>query len=120
MVQDNSQRGQNLAAPTEGVNGAKIAKLTPSKTLTSSTCNPYIKTFKAMEYAARGPVILRAMEIETELRSGVKKTFSQVIKANLGDAHAMGQKPITFIRQVFVSSFPPACSKLDKRLIFFS
>jgi len=23
-----------------------------------------------------------------------------VIKANIGDAHAMGQKPITFIRQV--------------------
>jgi alanine transaminase len=23
-----------------------------------------------------------------------------VVKANLGDAHAMGQKPITFLRQV--------------------
>jgi len=26
--------------------------------------------------------------------------FKNVIKANIGDAHAMGQRPITFIRQV--------------------
>ena len=31
---------------------------------------------------------------------GVEKPFSSVIKANIGDAHAMGNKPITFIRQV--------------------
>lgn len=76
-----------------------------NKTLTTSTCNPYIKTFKAMEYAARGPVILRAMQIEAELRSGVKKPFRQVIKANLGDAHAMGQKPLSFVRQVCVRTY---------------
>ncbi|CAG7661616.1 unnamed protein product, partial [Allacma fusca] len=52
-----------------------------------------------MEYAARGPVICRAMKIDAELRQGVKMPFSSVIKANIGDAHAMGQKPMTFIRQ---------------------
>ncbi|NWQ87815.1 ALAT1 aminotransferase, partial [Burhinus bistriatus] len=31
---------------------------------------------------------------------GVPKPFTEVIKANIGDAHAMGQKPITFLRQV--------------------
>lgn len=31
---------------------------------------------------------------------GVTKPFSEVIKANIGDAHAMGQQPITFLRQV--------------------
>jgi hypothetical protein len=35
-----------------------------------------------------------------ELEAGVKKPFANVIKANIGDAHAMGNKPITFIRQV--------------------
>lgn len=34
------------------------------------------------------------------LFQGVKKPFTEVIKANIGDAHAMGQKPITFFRQV--------------------
>ncbi|NXI54971.1 ALAT2 aminotransferase, partial [Chloroceryle aenea] len=31
---------------------------------------------------------------------GVPKPFTEVIKANIGDAHAMGQRPITFLRQV--------------------
>ena len=30
----------------------------------------------------------------------MEKPFRSVIKANIGDAHAMGNKPITFIRQV--------------------
>lgn len=34
------------------------------------------------------------------LFQGVKKPFTEVIRANIGDAHAMGQKPITFLRQV--------------------
>lgn len=34
------------------------------------------------------------------LFQGAKKPFTEVIKANIGDAHAMGQKPITFFRQV--------------------
>ncbi len=38
------------------------------------------------------------------LLQGVKKPFEEVIKANIGDAHAMGQRPITFFRQVRDSS----------------
>jgi alanine transaminase len=34
------------------------------------------------------------------LLKGLKKPFTEVIKANIGDCHAMGQVPITFIRQV--------------------
>ncbi len=38
---------------------------------------------------------------------GVKKPFQDVIKANIGDAHAMQNKPITFIRQVMaLVSYP--------------
>ena len=45
-------------------------------------------------------------DLHTDTRSGVffpqgeKKPFTSVIRANIGDAHAMGQKYITFIRQV--------------------
>jgi len=59
--------------------------------------NPCIKK---MQYAVRGPLVIRATQIEKELLAGVKKPFDSVIKANIGDAHAMGNKPITFIRQV--------------------
>jgi len=53
-----------------------------------------------MEYAVRGPLVIRAAVIEKELEQGVKKPFNEVIRANIGDCHAMGQVPITFIRQV--------------------
>ena len=39
---------------------------------------------------------------------GVKKPFDEVIRANIGDCHAMGQVPITWIRQVLaLVSYPP-------------
>lgn len=65
--------------------------------LTLESMNPAIKK---VEYAVRGPIVTRAVELEKELQQGVKKPFTEVIKANVGDAHAMGQKPITFLRQV--------------------
>nr|CAD7589579.1 unnamed protein product [Timema genevievae] len=68
-----------------------------SKQLCIDNLNPNIKL---MEYAVRGPLVIRASEIEKELEKGVKKPFKEVIKANIGDCHAMGQVPITFIRQV--------------------
>ncbi|KAG7262939.1 hypothetical protein CRUP_008719 [Coryphaenoides rupestris] len=67
------------------------------KVLTLDSMNQNVRR---VEYAVRGPMVLRAMQIEAELKKGVKKPFTEVIKANVGDAHAMGQKPITFIRQV--------------------
>nr|CAD7572245.1 unnamed protein product [Timema californicum] len=68
-----------------------------SKQLCIDNLNPNIKL---MEYAVRGPLVIRASEIEKELEKGVKKPFKEVIKANIGDCHAMGQVPITFIRQI--------------------
>ncbi|XP_050099144.1 alanine aminotransferase 1 [Anopheles aquasalis] len=67
--------------------------------------NPAIKT---MEYAVRGPLVARAAVIEKELEEGASKPFKEVIRANIGDCHAMGQPPITFIRQVLgLVSYPP-------------
>lgn len=62
---------------------------------------------KVMEYAVRGPLLIRANEIEKELQKGSKKPFNEVIKANIGDAHAMGNKPITFLRQVLALTVAP-------------
>ncbi|XP_072378440.1 alanine aminotransferase 1 [Diabrotica undecimpunctata] len=70
---------------------------THKPTLTIENLNPCIKV---MEYAVRGPLVTRAGEIEKELEKGASKPFKEVIKANIGDCHAMGQVPITFIRQV--------------------
>jgi len=68
-----------------------------SKVLTIDSMNERVK---AVQYAVRGPIVIRAGEIEQELKQGKKYPFDEVIKCNIGDAHAMGQKPITFLRQV--------------------
>ncbi|XP_043660924.1 alanine aminotransferase 1 isoform X1 [Drosophila teissieri] len=73
-----------------------------SKALTLDNINP---NFIAMEYAVRGPLVIRAGEIEKELEKGVKKPFDQVIRANIGDCHAMGQQPLTFLRQLMALTF---------------
>uniref|UniRef100_A0A0N5ANA5 alanine transaminase n=1 Tax=Syphacia muris TaxID=451379 RepID=A0A0N5ANA5_9BILA len=61
------------------------------KTLTIDNLNPHVK---GMEFAVRGPIVIRGSQIEKDLAKVL------LIKANIGDAHDMGQKPITFIRQV--------------------
>ncbi|GBP08679.1 Alanine aminotransferase 2 [Eumeta japonica] len=67
-----------------------------------------------LEYAVRGPLVTRAGEIEKELAKGAQKPFNKVIKANIGDAHAMGQKPITFIRQVIACvTYPKLMDEVD-------
>ncbi|XP_022919921.1 alanine aminotransferase 1 [Onthophagus taurus] len=75
--------------------------------LTIDNMNPQIKV---MEYAVRGPLVIRAAELEKELAKGAKRPFKEIIRANIGDCHAMGQKPITFIRQLL------ACVSLPELL----
>jgi len=80
-------------------------------TLKIDNMNPCVKK---MEYAVRGPLVIRANEIEKEIQNGVKKPFNDVIKANIGDAHAMGQHPITFLRQVLsLVAYPPLLESND-------
>ncbi|KAL8593027.1 hypothetical protein ACOMHN_017957 [Nucella lapillus] len=74
------------------------------KVLSVENINPHVKK---MEYAVRGPIVIRAGEIEQDLKKGVSKPFADVIRANIGDCHAVGQKPLTFIRQVVaLCSYP--------------
>lgn len=72
--------------------------------LTAETMNPKIKK---VEYAVRGPIVVRAAEIERELRAGAEKPFENVTRANIGDCHAVGNEPITFIRQVLACCLYP-------------
>lgn len=48
----------------------------------------------------RGAQMMRAKELQKELTEGVIHPFTEVMVADIGDAQAMGQKPVTFIRQV--------------------
>lgn len=93
-----------------------ISKVFKSNLSTSScqlarlTIDNINQNTRNLEYAVRGPIVIRAAELENELRRGIKKPFDKIIKANIGDCQAMNQKPITFIRQVI------ACAT-DKSLL---
>ncbi|KAK0064272.1 alanine aminotransferase 2 [Biomphalaria pfeifferi] len=65
--------------------------------LTLETLNPNVIE---LEYAVRGPIVIRATELERKIAAGETLPFKKVVKANIGDCHATGQQPITFIRQV--------------------
>lgn len=94
---------QQTITPYRGM--AASAAVSPcGKVLTED--NVFLNLRK-MEYAVRGPLLIRALELEKELQKGVKKPFNEVIKANVGDAHAMGQQPITFLRQVLTLTVSP-------------
>ncbi|XP_073515743.1 alanine aminotransferase 2 [Phyllobates terribilis] len=87
-------RGRTYSSSAAGAPAVRPAR---DRILTLQSMNPQVR---AVEYAVRGPIVMKAGEIEKELQQGIKKPFSEVIKANIGDAHAMGQQPITFLRQV--------------------
>ncbi|KAK4474964.1 hypothetical protein MN116_002067 [Schistosoma mekongi] len=69
--------------------------------LTCDTINPNVVK---LQYAVRGPIVLRALELEKEISQGSNKLFDKVIRCNIGDCHASGQKPISFIREVLCAA----------------
>uniref|UniRef100_A0A3B5MMJ5 alanine transaminase n=1 Tax=Xiphophorus couchianus TaxID=32473 RepID=A0A3B5MMJ5_9TELE len=78
------------------------------KVLTIDNMNP---TVKKVEYAVRGPIVQRAVELEKELSEGRKKPFAEVIKANIGDAQAMAQ--IVFLKYKNKDAKSRACRILN-------
>jgi hypothetical protein len=51
-------------------------------------------------YAVRGEIVIRAMELDKHLREGAKLPFTKMVYCNIGNPQQLGQKPITFCRQV--------------------
>uniref|UniRef100_A0A023GFF6 alanine transaminase n=1 Tax=Amblyomma triste TaxID=251400 RepID=A0A023GFF6_AMBTT len=95
---------------TLGAAVGRAASTMAGRTVTLDNMNPHLIT---MEYAVRGPIVIRAGEIEKELKAGKKYNFTEVIRANIGDCHAMGQVPLTFFRQVISACTVPDLMKGD-------
>eukprot|EP01125_Pyxidicula_operculata_P010808 TRINITY_DN355_c1_g3_i2.p1 TRINITY_DN355_c1_g3~~TRINITY_DN355_c1_g3_i2.p1 ORF type:complete len:503 (-),score=100.60 TRINITY_DN355_c1_g3_i2:272-1780(-) len=56
---------------------------------------------KRVQYAVRGPIVIRAYEHERTLREQPGKLpFSRITYCNIGNPQQLGQPPITFFRQV--------------------
>merc|ERR1719181_1612091 len=66
--------------------------------LTQDTVNPAVL---AAEYAVRGRIPTRAKELEGELARGEGRLpFTRVVACNIGNPQALGQRPLSFPRQV--------------------
>ncbi|MFH1754986.1 MAG: aminotransferase class I/II-fold pyridoxal phosphate-dependent enzyme [Candidatus Latescibacterota bacterium] len=61
-----------------------------------------------MEYAVRGPIPKRAAEL--------KKQGKTIIPCNIGNPQALGQKPVTFYRQVLSLIEEPSMIRRERRL----
>lgn len=72
------------------------------------------QNIRHLEYAVRGPLVIRAVELAKEIENGAEKPFKNVIRANIGDCHAMNQKPLTFFRQVLACATKPDLMDSDQ------
>jgi alanine transaminase len=115
----------NLILKNQNLNsiniGNRLISISPSTNLQRQkvlTKDNIFENVLKVEYAVRGPIVVRAGELENDLKKvfnrilsifiiniefnlkGTKLPFDRVIRANIGDCHATGQKPITFLRQV--------------------
>jgi alanine transaminase len=69
------------------------------KVFTSSTMNANIRR---AEYAVRGPIVVKADEINRQLQTNPnhKFPFKDLVYCNIGNPQQLSQKPITFFRNV--------------------
>ncbi len=75
-----------------------LVDLGMKKRLTEDTMSPALK---GMEYAVRGQVVIAADKINEELKAGTKEyPFDHIVYTNIGNPHSVGQKPLTWPRQV--------------------
>ena len=72
------------------------------------------------EYAVRGPIVVRAGELAEQLKKDPSSLpFEDIVLCNIGNPQCrLGQKPITFYRQIMaICDYPdlldsPECSKI--------
>ncbi|KAI9148181.1 LOW QUALITY PROTEIN: putative alanine aminotransferase [Paramyrothecium foliicola] len=88
----NERRGPYIATPLP-LSNFKMPRLN------IDNVNPHVVRAK---YAVRGELALKSEEYRAKLRKGegADLPFDQVISSNIGNPQQLGQKPITFYRQV--------------------
>lgn len=70
------------------------------KKMTILTIEAVNKRVREAEYAVRGRIPSHAYALEERLKKGEKLPFDEIIWCNIGNPQQLGQKPITFNRQV--------------------
>nr|AIT69923.1 alanine transaminase [Dictyopteris undulata] len=76
--------------------------------LDGATINPNVK---AAQYAVRGNVLERSMELERRMTAGEKLPFDKFVPCNIGNPHACLQSPLSFHREVLALCMSPSLAK---------
>ena len=85
--------------------------------ITVDTINPAVKD---MQYAVRGAIVSKAGEIAAALKEDPSKyPFDKIVMCNIGNPQSLGQKPITFFRQVLaLCDFPDMLDSKEAETLF--
>eukprot|EP00833_Pecoramyces_ruminatium_P009903 jgi/Orpsp1_1/1183935/evm.model.c7180000087287.1 len=71
------------------------------------------------QYAVRGELVTIADQMQKDINSGKRSDFEKIVFCNIGNPHAVGQKPITFIRQVLsIVQYPDLLNNPNIHLIY--
>nr|AIT69935.1 alanine transaminase [Dumontia simplex] len=86
------------------------------------------RSLEAMEYAVRGQLVLRAEALARQLSRRVPDSqpspsesplpFHSVVYCNIGNPQSVGQKPISFVRQVLAAIMCPTLIAPDAPAVF--
>eukprot|EP00127_Corallochytrium_limacisporum_P007234 Clim_evm7s244 gene=Clim_evmTU7s244 len=73
------------------------------------------KRLLEMEYAVRGEIAITAEDLAERVEKGEQLPFKQVVRCNIGNPQQVGQKPITFFREVMsLCQFPDLFQDPDR------
>jgi len=89
----------------------------PEPQLSLDSLNPLVLE---TEYAVRGELLTRAAELETQLQAGTPPLpFAKTVRCNIGNPQALGQKPLSFPRQVLsLVMNPPVLSVMEASKVY--
>ena len=99
----------------------RVAKTHPQiRTMSSITIDTINQNVKDMQYAVRGAIVSKAGEIEQALKADpTKYPFDKIVMCNIGNPQSLGQKPITFYRQVLaLCDFPEMLESKEAETLF--
>ena len=99
--------GRGLAA-TASCASSSASSCTVKRGISSWSIDTVAKPVIQAQYAVRGEILTRALELEKTLRTDPSSLpFESVVKCNIGNPQALGQKPITFTRAVLAHALAP-------------
>jgi len=80
------------------------------------TCDSIQKAIKKAEYAVRGEIPQRAEQLKRILlEDPSSRPFKKIVQCNIGNPQELGQKPISFVRQVCALADYPDLLEPSKR-----